>query len=86
MATLTADRPDVQRSLLDPHEEDHAAPRRPRGPDAETLDAVVTETWRQLTTAHTAMCLVCGGDVRPRWSAGPHPVGGICRECGTEIA
>jgi hypothetical protein len=101
---LVADRPVIQRSLFDPHEDEDRTrhedgvtqapePRGERpgtglasGPDGRTLDDLVTATWQQLVTARTATCLVCGGEVRPRWSAGPHPVGGVCRTCGTEIA
>jgi hypothetical protein len=114
MATLTADRPFLQHSLLDPHEEDRAArmpqppatpsptPASAGRPDADipaaadparaaagrvqTLDDLVAGTWDQLVTSHAATCFVCGGDVAPRWSAGPRPVGGRCTSCGSELS
>ena len=51
-----------------------------------TFEDVVVAAWEGLTSAHSAECLVCGGDVRPRYGAGPKPVAGTCRDCGTEIA
>ena len=50
-----------------------------------TFEDVVVAAWEGLTSAHAAECLVCGGDVRPRYGAGPKPVAGTCRDCGTEI-
>jgi hypothetical protein len=71
MTTLA---PDItQRSPLD------------RADDA-TLDERVTRTWSTLLVARSASCLLCGGEVIPRYGSGSHPVGGTCRACGTEIA
>jgi hypothetical protein len=104
MATLTADRRRfVQRSLLDPHEEERALrrpqpqsapPARPAHVDPQpraeeprpTFEDLVAGTWDALVVSHTATCLVCGGDLAPRWSAGPRPVGGRCLTCGTELS
>ena len=82
MATLTADRHLAQRSLLDPHEEEPRFVPRPR---RTTLDDLVTSTWSSLQHTHTAACLVCGADVTPRFSSGPHPVAAKCGECGSEL-
>ncbi len=94
MATLTADRHLVQRSLLDPHEEERVL-RRPQpqvatpiaspAPAGPTLDDVVTGTWNALLRTHAATCLVCGADLTPRFSSGPHPVAGKCRTCGSHL-
>ena len=100
MATLTIDK--TQRSLLDPVEEAApavrperraaAAPATPavpaasRASDRATLDDVVARTWSALLGSRTAPCLLCGGEVAPRYGTGAHPVGGACRSCGTEIA
>jgi hypothetical protein len=81
MATLTADRHLVQRSLLDPHEEERVVPR----PRRTTLDDLVSGTWDELQHAHAAACLVCGSDLMPRWSSGPHPVAAKCGGCGSEL-
>ena len=84
MATLTADRHLAQPSLLDPHEEgrDRVLRRPQRKP---TLDDLVAGTWTSLVHTHSAACLVCGTDLTPRFSSGPHPVAGKCRNCGAEL-
>ena len=100
MATLTADRHFVQHSLLDPHEEERdlrtsppriATPAPAPAPEARaervpTLDDLVSGTWTELLSSHAATCFVCGGQLAPRWSSGPRPVGGKCRDCGSELA
>jgi hypothetical protein len=53
--------------------------------ERRTFQDVVVAAWEGLASAHSAECLVCGGDVRPRYGAGPKPVAGTCRDCGTEI-
>jgi hypothetical protein len=79
MATLTLD--SRQTSLLD----DVGAARAP-APAGPTLDELVTRTWSSLRVSRAAACLICGGEVAPRYGSGPHPVGGACVSCGTEIA
>jgi hypothetical protein len=89
MATLTADRHLVQTSLLDPHEEEHAPqPPQPRivSPSRPTLDDLVAGTWDSVMRTHTAACLICGDDLTPRWSSGPHPVAAKCGTCGSELS
>ena len=54
--------------------------------ERRTFEDVVVAAWEGLASAHTAECLVCGGDVRPRYGAGPKPVAGTCRDCGTEMS
>jgi hypothetical protein len=66
------------------------APRAPQprvAPSAgPTLDDLVAGTWDELTVTHAASCLVCGDDLTPRWSSGPHPVAAACRTCGTQFS
>ena len=89
MATLTVDRPLTQRSLLDPHEETSSPrPPQPRAtrPARSSLDDLVAGTWDSLAVTHAAACIVCGHDLTPRFSAGPHPVGAACSGCGSELS
>jgi hypothetical protein len=51
-----------------------------------TLDDVVVGAWEGLAARRTVACLACGEAMTPRFSAGPVPVGGRCRSCGTTIA
>ena len=76
MATLTLD--SGQTSLLE-----GGAPAAVAGP---SLDEVVTRAWSALRVSRSGACLLCGGEVAPRYGSGPHPVGGSCRSCGTTIA
>jgi hypothetical protein len=65
------------------------APERPTarpGQRPTSLDDRVARTWSALLVSRAAACLLCGGDVVPRYGSGPHPVGGTCRSCGTEMA
>jgi hypothetical protein len=50
-----------------------------------SLEAAVDGAWSALATGFAADCLLCGGAVHPRWSAGAGVVGGRCADCGTEI-
>ena len=100
MATLTLDK--AQGSLLDTVEQRprRAAPERPaparEKPPASraaapartgrTLDDLITGAWSALSVTQTAPCPLCGGDVVPRFGAGPQPVAGACRSCGTELS
>ena len=94
MATLTATRPQQQRSLLDPPGEERL-PRRPapRPPDPDpaagsgpTLDDVISGAWKQLLITHAAACPVCRAELTPRFSSGPHPVAAACRACGSQLS
>jgi hypothetical protein len=51
-----------------------------------TLDDLVVGVWEGLTAHRTVACLACGEAMAPRYSAGPAPVGGRCKSCGTTIA
>ena len=51
-----------------------------------TLEDLLVAAWDALSGAHAATCLVCGGEVAPRYAAEPKPVAGRCRDCGTEIS
>ena len=53
--------------------------------DGPTLDDVVSRTWEVLRAAVPASCLVCGGDLEPRQSAGAGFAGGRCGSCGTTL-
>ncbi len=52
---------------------------------ATTLEQVLSEAWGALEAGFVAECLLCGGRVHPRWSAGAGVVGGRCDDCGTEL-
>jgi tRNA(Ile2) C34 agmatinyltransferase TiaS len=89
-ATLTLDlfRP----SILDPVDEDadprghgdrvHRASEQGGG---LTLDDLVVEVWEGLSAHRTVACPACGEAMTPRYGAGPAPVGGRCRSCGTTL-
>jgi hypothetical protein len=74
------------------------APAEPAGGDQQahasmvqqgggpTLDDLVVGAWEGLAAHRTVACLACGEAMTPRYSAGPVPVGGRCRGCGTTIA
>jgi hypothetical protein len=51
-----------------------------------TLDDVIVGAWEAVSVTRTAACPLCGGDLVPRFGAGPHPVAGACRSCGTELS
>jgi hypothetical protein len=52
-----------------------------------TLDDLVVGVWEGLAAHRTVACLACGEtSMTPRYSAGPVPVGGRCRGCGTTIS
>jgi hypothetical protein len=51
-----------------------------------TLDDLVVGVWEGLAAHRTVACLACGEAMTPRYSAGPAPVGGRCRSCGSTIA
>ena len=96
MTALTLDlfRP----SILDPIDaEDEPEMRVTRASGAEhtsasqtggglTLDDLVVGVWEGLSAHRTVACPACGGAMTPRYGAGPAPVGGRCRSCGTTLA
>ena len=96
MATVTTTARSRQATLLDPEPPPPGGFKRPGkavaappvapAPRRQTLEDRVAAAWTGLTTSHTASCLLCGGDVAPRYSAGARPVGGRCTSCGTEIS
>jgi hypothetical protein len=51
-----------------------------------TLDDLLVGVWEGLAAHRTVACLACGEAMTPRYGAGPVPVGGRCRGCGTSIA
>jgi hypothetical protein len=52
---------------------------------APTLDVAVSRQWDALRIGATDPCLLCGGEMEPRWSAGHGAVGGRCTTCGTVL-
>jgi tRNA(Ile2) C34 agmatinyltransferase TiaS len=59
------------------------APRH--GGGGLTLDDLVVGVWEDLAAHRTVACPGCGEAMTPRYGAGPAPVGGRCRSCGTTI-
>jgi hypothetical protein len=62
------------------------SPRVPVAGGESSLADLVSATWESLAVAETASCFVCGGDLLPRFGAGARPVGGRCRDCGSELS
>ena len=52
---------------------------------ARSLDVALTESWTALRAGTTVTCILCGGAMTPRWSAGAGVIGGRCTSCGTEL-
>jgi hypothetical protein len=50
-----------------------------------TLDELIAGAWDRLAAGQPAECPMCGGTMRPRWSAGAGVVGGRCESCGSEL-
>lgn len=51
-----------------------------------TLDDVLLGAWEGLTVERRAVtCLVCDGEMQPRWGATSVPVGGRCTTCQTTL-
>ncbi|HEX2127038.1 MAG TPA: hypothetical protein VHF45_10825 [Thermoleophilaceae bacterium] len=63
----------------------HDAPRAAEGRGGRTLDEVIVGVWEDLTAHHAVACPVCGGEMRPRYGAGPAPVGGRCASCHSTL-
>jgi hypothetical protein len=51
-----------------------------------TLDAMLVGAWEDLRSGQTAACPVCDGVLEPRFAAGPRPVAGRCRDCGSTLS
>jgi hypothetical protein len=59
----------------------------PRLFDGEpTLEERIAGAWAQLARGRVAECPLCGGALRPRWSAGAGVVGGRCESCVSELS
>ncbi len=50
-----------------------------------TLDALVAGVWEGLVAHESAVCPVCGDEMRPEYGAHALPIGGRCRSCGTRL-
>lgn len=61
-----------------------SSPRSAHG--GRTLEDLLTGAWEDLAEHRAASCPICDGAMAPRYGAGPTPVGGRCRDCGTELA
>jgi hypothetical protein len=78
MGGATLPNPEPRPSLLDRVIEERHRER--------SLDDVVSATWQALQGTEAAACLVCGGELEARFGAGARPVGGRCRDCGSELS
>ena len=73
-------------SILDPVDDGaHVQEQLPEQGGGLTLDELIVGVWEDLSAHRTAACPACGEAMTPRYSAGPAPVGGRCRSCGTTI-
>jgi len=51
-----------------------------------TLETAVVRVWEDLIAHRSVACLVCGGQMKPRYGAsGMSPVGGRCADCGSTL-
>jgi hypothetical protein len=57
-----------------------AVAARPR-----SLDDAITGAFGALRAGATVTCVICGGAMTPRWTAGHGVIGGRCTRCGTEL-
>lgn len=75
-------------SILDPVDDDRARADEQRlaADDGPTLDDLIVGVWEGLSSDRAVACPLCGEAMTPRYGAGPAPVGGRCRSCGTTIA
>ncbi len=63
-----------------------AATTRAAARGATTLAAAVSGAWEGLAAHRAVGCLVCGGQLVPRYgAAGSAPVGGRCTDCGSVL-
>ena len=58
----------------------------PSAVPARTLDDLIAGAWSAVSMTQTTACPLCGDELLPRFGAGPQPVAGACRSCGTELA
>jgi hypothetical protein len=65
--------------------DDNEAVERASG-GGPTLDEIIVDAWEGLASGRPAPCPVCGGGLTPRFGAGSGPVGGRCRDCGSELS
>ena len=65
---------------------DHVRPITRAVGGAPSLDDVLTGAWEALAEGLVASCPICDGALEPRYGAGPAPVAGRCRRCGSELS
>jgi hypothetical protein len=64
-----------------------AAPplRAPVRGGGATLEQAIKRRWRAIMQHHQVSCPWCEGEMRPRYSAAPLPVGARCVDCGATL-
>lgn len=86
-ARIVAPAPDVVSvPVASPARDDDALQPMVQQDGGPTLDDLIVGAWEGLAARRTVACPACGEAMTPRYSAGPAPVGGRCRSCGTTIA
>ncbi len=51
-----------------------------------TLDELLGSAWEGLSAHRIVACPVCGGEMKPTYSAHALPVGGTCTGCGSTFS
>jgi hypothetical protein len=51
-----------------------------------TLDELLAGVWEGLTAQRVVQCPMCAADMSPYYGAHSRPLGGRCRNCGTELS
>jgi len=53
--------------------------------EPQSLDELISRSWRNLAGHRTAVCPVCGGELAPTYGQHAFPTGGRCRHCDSEL-
>ena len=77
------DEPPAARAVAAPEVAPRPRVLAPAVAPVRTLDGLLMDTWSAVSSGTTAVCPMCSGAMRPRWSAGAGAVGGRCADCGT---
>jgi hypothetical protein len=83
MTTLTLLDAPWRPAVLGSDDNGAAEPANGGGP---TLDELIVDVWEGLASGRPVPCPVCAGALVPRFGAGAGPVGGRCRDCGSELS